>query len=164
MTTASPVNAIVAYDRNRLIGAGGGLPWDIPADRHHFFRTTKGSALVMGRRTYEGLVRENPGREPLPHRMKFVVAPLADLRYVRNLGQIGIAVEHARNTDRPVWVIGGGRTYRDALDLGLVDRIVASEIHGVYVGDTYFPALGPEWNEVSRQAGTAFDIVEYRRN
>ena len=53
---------IVAAARNGTIGAGGALPWHIPADLKRFKALTMGKAMVMGRKTFASLPGLLPGR------------------------------------------------------------------------------------------------------
>ncbi|MFX4794328.1 dihydrofolate reductase, partial [Acinetobacter baumannii] len=49
-----------------LIGVNGGLPWRLPKELHHFKETTMGQALLMGRKTFDGMNRRVlPGRETI---------------------------------------------------------------------------------------------------
>ena len=65
------------------------------------------------------------------------------------------------------FVIGGGRTYEQALPLA--DRILITEIDAEPRADTFFPAPDPgDWREVSREEriaadGTRFAWVDLRR-
>jgi dihydrofolate reductase len=43
---------VAAMDQNRIIGANGSLPWDIPEDREHFETLTRGKILIIGRKTF----------------------------------------------------------------------------------------------------------------
>jgi dihydrofolate reductase len=61
MDTA-PITLIVARARNGVIGRDGKLPWHIPADLKRFKALTMGSAMVMGRRTFDSLPGLLPGR------------------------------------------------------------------------------------------------------
>jgi len=56
--------AIVAMSLNRVIGAGGKIPWHLPEDFKWFKKMTMGNVIVMGRKTFEGL------GQPLPNRKK----------------------------------------------------------------------------------------------
>ena len=144
------LTAIAAVARNGVIGAGGHLPWNIPADMRHFRETTMGGALVMGRTTYDSLA----GR-PLPGREVFVVSR------VQGIG-LDDAIRAARATGRRVFIAGGEQIYRIAwpllteLDLTLVDAEPA--------GDRYFPAVDEaEWQEMSREPHDGFSFVTYQR-
>ena len=49
--------------KTHVIGKGGKLPWNIPAEMQFFKKTTMGKPIVMGRKTYESIGRPLPGRE-----------------------------------------------------------------------------------------------------
>ena len=49
----SMIRMIAACAHNRVMGAGGTLPWKIKADWDYFLNTTKKGVLIMGRRCYE---------------------------------------------------------------------------------------------------------------
>ncbi len=63
---------IVAMTRDGLMGRANALPWHWPADLRHFQRTTKGHAVVMGRRTFESLLENFGG--PLRDRENLVIS------------------------------------------------------------------------------------------
>src|SRR5215210_1358746 len=59
------VRMIWAEAHDRVIGAGGGIPWHIPGEQALFRQRTAGCTVVMGRATWESLperVRPLPGR------------------------------------------------------------------------------------------------------
>ena len=51
------ISMIAAMDKNRLIGNGPDIPWQMPVDRRHFRDMTIGKPVVMGRKTFETLKR-----------------------------------------------------------------------------------------------------------
>ena len=51
------VSMIAAMDKNRLIGNGPDIPWQMPVDRRHFRDMTLRKPVVMGRKTFETLKR-----------------------------------------------------------------------------------------------------------
>jgi dihydrofolate reductase len=57
--------AIAAMSLNRVIGAGGKIPWHLPEDFKWFKRLTSGNVIVMGRKTFESLGRPLPNRKNL---------------------------------------------------------------------------------------------------
>ena len=61
-----PITIVVARAKNGVIGRDGKLPWHIPADLKRFKALTMGSAMVMGRKTFESLPGAAP--RPPPHR------------------------------------------------------------------------------------------------
>ena len=122
---------IVARASNGVIGAGGTMPWHIPADLKFFKQTTTGHPVIMGWRTWESIGRPLPGRRnivlsrscPEPPAGAEVAASLEEA--LRMLGEAPRA-----------FVIGGAYTYREALPL--VTEAYVTEIDQAFEGDTYF--------------------------
>src|SRR6478672_8099944 len=56
------ITLVVARAENGVIGRDGNLPWHLPADLKRFKTLTMGSAMVMGRRTFDSLPGLLPGR------------------------------------------------------------------------------------------------------
>jgi len=56
------ITLVVARSLNGVIGREGKLPWHIPADLKRFKAITMGTAMIMGRRTFESLPGLLPGR------------------------------------------------------------------------------------------------------
>ena len=161
---APRVTLILARARNGVIGASGGLPWRLPEDLQFFKRTTMGHPIVMGRKTWESIGR------PLPGRRSVVVTRDRDFaasgaEVVHGLDE---AIERCADTDE-IFVIGGARLYADALPRA--DRLLLTEIHADFDGDTFLPAPALEvWSESSRERhpptdsrAFGFDFVDYRR-
>ena len=59
---------IVAYDKNRLIGNKGKIPWKIKGEQERFKFLTTSNIVIMGRKTYEEIGK------PLPNRINIVVS------------------------------------------------------------------------------------------
>jgi dihydrofolate reductase len=153
---------IVAYASNRVIGRDNALPWKLPGDLAHFKRTTLGSPIIMGRKTWESLGR------PLPGRKNIVIsrdpAYSAEGAYVVNTFDDAV---HACADTAVAYVIGGAQLYTQAL--ARAARIVATEVHADIPGDAYFPLLPSfAWRETARseqaaENGLAYAFVEYER-
>ena len=138
------ISIITAMDKNRLIGTGEGLPWNLPADLKHFFRLTLGKPVVMGRRTYETV------GEPLKNRINIV---LTRNRGYRAEGCVVVnSVEEALDvvqTHEEVMICGGAPIY--AQFLPRAERIYMTLVHHCFEGNTYFPAFNLEdWHEDKR--------------
>src|SRR5688500_14198271 len=56
------ITLVVARAQNGVIGRGGKLPWHIPADLKRFKALTMGTAMLMGRKTFDSLPGLLPGR------------------------------------------------------------------------------------------------------
>ena len=130
------ISIIVAYDRNRLIGRGGSMPWHIPGELRRFRALTQGNVVIMGRKTYESIGKALPGRINIVlSRGSFA----ADDCYTA--GSLAAALEMAEKNwpDREIFIGGGGEIYRQAMEI--TDVLYITEIDGEFAGDTYFPAF-----------------------
>jgi dihydrofolate reductase len=129
-------------DRNRLIGAGDGLPWRLPADMKYFKSVTMGKPVIMGRKTYETIGK------PLKGRHNIVLT--RDVAYRAP----GCTVVHspqaallAAGDAAEVMIIGGAEVYRRFLPKA--DRLYLTCIEAEFDGDTYFPQIASEhWQTV----------------
>ncbi|GAA1485577.1 dihydrofolate reductase [Brachybacterium fresconis] len=174
---------IWAQARDGVIGAGGAMPWHLPEDLKHFKRTTKGGPVVMGRRTWESFPATF---RPLPGRTNIVITSddsFADDGALRTR-TLDEALARARGflTSEPddssvptIWVIGGGRVYREAMDRA--DLLVVTEIDLQIDGDTTAPTIPadfrlaaadpdpsadrPSWH--TSRTGLRYRILTYRR-
>jgi len=156
---------IAAVARNGAIGRGNELLWKEPLDQRHFAATTRGHAVVMGRRTWESLP---PRFRPLPGRRNLVVT--RDAGYAAAGAETAASLEAALQRvagDTRVFVIGGAQLYAQAL--AQADELVLTEIDADLQGDAHFPAWDRQaFVETSREAhvgadGTRFAFATYRR-
>jgi dihydrofolate reductase len=126
-----PLSLIFAVGRNGAIGRNGGLPWDYPEDRKHFANTTRGHAVIMGRRTFDEV------GEPLPDRKNIVVSrtfePRPGVAVVKSLRE---ALDLAYSQDPSPFVIGGVKLFTEALPLAT--RAYVTEIPEAPQADTFF--------------------------
>ncbi len=135
------IGVIVACSENQVIGNAGDLPWHLPLDLKHFMQSTRGCAVIMGRKTYESL------DQPLPNRLNIVLSrsmddPGSDLvEITRDLDE---AIEIAKRSGRegPIWIAGGGEIYAQSMDR--VDLVVCTRIQTKIEGDTHFPVIDPD--------------------
>jgi len=69
---------------NRVIGAGGKIPWHLPEDFKWFQKTTMGNVIVMGRKTFESL------GQPLPNRKNLILTRIrsGSSKVIRNFRAI----------------------------------------------------------------------------
>lgn len=131
---------VVAHSRNRVIGREGELPWRLPTDLARFRELTTGHTVVMGRKTYESLPKRF---RPLPDRRNLVLSanPAFEAQGAEVFGDLDAALAAC---ERDCFVIGGGRTYADALPLA--QRVYATQVDCDVEGDAFFPELDErEW-------------------
>lgn len=155
--TAFSLALIVAMTADGVIGAAGGIPWDLPEDRRLFRRLTIGNTVIMGRVTYASLAG------PLPERHNLVVTrSTASLPGATVCPNLPAALETAARHGRPIFVIGGVELYREALPLA--DTLHISWVDGNFPGDRFFPPLDlSTWQVAETTAGRGFTHVVYHR-
>lgn len=153
---ADPVTIVVARARNGAIGRDGGLPWRIPADLKHFKAVTMGTAMVMGRRTFDSL----PGL--LPGRRHIVLT--RDPAWHAEGAETARSVEEALDAadGAPASVIGGAEII--ALFLARAEAVELTEVHDEPEADTFMPDFDrTEWREVSREDHPDYSFVRLER-
>jgi dihydrofolate reductase len=152
----SSITIVVARARNGAIGRNGGLPWRLPADLKHFKSVTMGSAMVMGRRTFDSL----PGL--LPGRRHIVLTRDPEWRAdgAETAGSVDEALALAAG--EPVSVIGGAEII--ALFLPRADAIELTEVDAEPEADTFMSEFHPaEWRETSREDNPGYSFVRLER-
>jgi dihydrofolate reductase len=139
------ITLVVARAQNGVIGKDGKLPWHISADLKRFKALTMGSAMIMGRRTFESL----PGL--LPGRRHIVLTRDHDWR--AEGAETAHTVEEALAIagSEPVSIVGGADIF--ALFLPIADRIELTEVLEDIPGDTSMPdpREAGEWREAARE-------------
>ncbi len=162
------ISLVVAYAKNGVIGRDNELPWYIPDDLKRFKQLTTNKTVVMGRNTYESIVRRLG--KPLPNRRNIVVS--GSLKGPIDGIEIAPSLEAAlklAEDDEEIVLIGGQRIFEEAIDKDLAKRIYATEIDADIEGDTYFPDLNPaHWQVKSTEDGASPDykykFVLYERD
>jgi len=141
--TKPPITLIVARAENGVIGRDGKLPWHLPADLKRFKALTMGTAMVMGRKTFESLPGLLPGRRHIVlTRDTQWSAPGAEIAHSPDA-----ALKLANN--EPVSVIGGSDVFQ--IFQGAADRIELTEVLENVPGDTTMPdpRASGAWEEIA---------------
>ena len=145
------IHLVVARAINGVIGRDGGLPWQLPADLRRFKALTLGTAMVMGRKTFESL----PGL--LPRRRHIVVT--RDRGWAAAGAEVTHSLPEAFALAQPdaISVIGGAEIF--ALAVHFADRIELTEVLAEVAGDTVMPDPRDSggWHEIAREAHAAED-------
>ena len=159
---------VVAQSANRVIGANNDLVWNLPADLKHYHQLIAGSWVIMGRRTFESEYGV------LPVQKTIVVTRQLDYstnesatKVVQSLTE-GIQWAASQGQEK-LFILGGGQIYKQAMPLA--DTIIATEVHGTFEGDTFFPHIPlSQWEVIGQQTYLAdaenshtFDIVFYKK-
>ena len=155
---------IVAVYDDWGIGRDGTQPIALSADRKFFRQTTKGTMVIVGRKT----LSDFPGGKPLPNRVNVVLTR-------GNVDTEGVVVCHSPEeaaelaaTAERAMVIGGGSIYRQMLPM--CDTAYITKVHATPVSDTFFHNLDedPAWKleEVllsGEENGIAYEMCLYKR-
>lgn len=134
------INIIVAASLNNAIGKDNKLLWRQSADLKRFKELTSGKTVVMGRKTFDSIGK------PLPNRRNVVITR----QEIKIEGcEVVHSLEDALKLDNEIFILGGGEIYQKSIILA--DKIFLTRILTEIEGDTYFPQLGDEWKEESKE-------------
>ena len=165
------VSLIVAMDLDRGIGRSNDLMWHLPKDMKFFKETTLGHIVVMGRKNYDSIPEKY---RPLVNRENVILTrntdfSAADCKVFHSLEN---CFEHYKNeTDRTVFIIGGGEIYRLALESNVINEMYITHVNKSYGAETFFPEFNlKEWRvetlmtqeqDVKHEA--SFTILKYTK-
>jgi dihydrofolate reductase len=151
------ISLIGATDELGGIGKNNELPWHLPSDLKRFKLSTMGHHVVMGRRTYEAIGRQLPGRVMIvvTHKNDY----FAEGCLVVN--SLGAAIDLAEvNFESELFIIGGGEIFKQAI--GIADKIYLTTVHTNVGADVFFPKFDPnEWEITSEENIIKIDNEDY---
>ncbi len=168
-TKTLPPIVIVAgmSHKDRAIGKDNDLLWHVPADMKRFKSLTLGHPVIMGRKTFESILKILG--KPLPGRTNIVVT--RDDQYKHE----GVIVAHSLDealrvaaVEEPseIHIGGGSELYRQVLPL--VSRLHITWFFDDKGGDTHFPDFADIFttkkeHPVQEHNGVEFQWVDYAR-
>jgi len=157
MTDIAAVVAAAASSRG--IGSNGNLPWRLAPDMKHFKKVTSTppspgltNAVIMGRKTWESIP---PKFRPLDGRTNIILTRQGNQSILsEDEDSVIIASSLEDATEKisalknvgSVFVVGGGQVYREALETGIVGRVIYTEVSNL-PQDLNFDAWFPELKE-----------------
>lgn len=125
--------AIVAHDKNLLIGNGLLIPWHIKEDFQHFKETTLNHTIIMGLNTYKSIGKALPNRKTIV--VNFEPVPeIMDAEVCTSLQEL---IEKYKDSKEEIFVCGGASIYRQLLPY--CQKLIISVVKGDYEGNIYFP-------------------------
>ncbi len=159
------ISSIQKLDRG--MGYENDLLFKISEDMKRFKDLTLGHPVIMGRRTWASLP---PKFRPLPGRTNIVITSQTegDFEGAVLAQNIESAIEEAKKLDENIFVIGGARTFEEALPYA--DELILTEIEGEKESDTFFPYFSDKFIETKTEGpfetadGIKYWFVEYKRN
>jgi len=144
------VSAIVAMDKNKVIGVNNKIPWYLPSDFRYFKRKTTEHHIIMGRKCFDSIGK------PLPNRTNIILTrnpyfiATSCLVYHSIEEALGFAYD---NDEEECFIIGGTEIYKlawpylDKLYITEVDTAVATKEDDEVI---YFPDFTmEEWGLIS---------------
>mgnify|MGYP001547839902 CR=1 FL=1 len=138
------LSMIAAMGNNRAIGLDNKMPWHLPADLKWFKKTTLGSPIIMGRKTYESI------GFPLPGRLNIILSRNTNLEIegCTVVNSLEAAIVEAAGVDE-IFITGGAHLYEKFLEDA--DTLYLTLIDHDFDGDTFFPDYTIyDWKEVER--------------
>ncbi len=156
------VSAIVAMDKNRVIGVNNEIPWYLPADFRYFKRKTMEHHIIMGRKCFDSIGK------PLPKRTNIILTRnpyfiATGCLVFHNLEEaLSLADE---NNEEECFIIGGTEIYK--LAWSYIDRLYITEVDMEVTPNqddqvVFFPEVNPkEWKEVSSNPKEADEKNEF---
>ena len=149
---------ICAMSENRVIGKNNTLPWRLPEDLKYFKRTTMGSSVIMGRKTWDSIGKVLPGRTNII----VTRSPTLQIERVKMALSVPEAIELAEHTalidgSDEAFIIGGAELYSEAMPFA--DRFYLTRVHAEVEGDTFLKSFDEAaWREISRKEYKKSDL------
>ena len=139
------ITIVIARAINGVIGKDGTLPWHIPGDLRRFKALTMGSAMIMGRKTFDSLPGILPGRRHIV----MTRDPDWTVEGTEVAHDVDGAIKLAGAT--PISVIGGAAIFE--LFEPIADKIELTEVIAEVDGDVSMPDLrsSERWREVASE-------------
>ena len=136
----------------------------LSADRKFFREMTKGTMVIVGRKT----LADFPGGKPLPNRVNVVMTRSPDpMEGVVTCHSPQEAAQLAATADKAM-VIGGGSVYKQLLPY--CTRAYVTRVGACPKSDTFFPNLdeSPDWQltrvlQEGQENGISYQMCLYQR-
>ncbi len=139
------ISIIAAMGKNKEIGIGNSLPWNLKEDLFYFKEKTMGKPVIMGQKTFESIGKPFSGRTNIilskDNNFTFQNCLIAE--------SIDDAIKKAGDV-KEIMVAGGASVYRQFLPLA--DRMYLTLIDSNFDADIFFPDFDvSEWIEIKRE-------------
>lgn len=161
------MKAIMAMDKNRVLGLNGKIPWYVKEDFKWFKEFTIGKKLIVGKNTFDTLPKLKD-RECL-----VIVKPQPSLDIVKNQhfvnqnGMTGKLVDFNQIVSmlnyEDLIVIGGAKTYEKFLPH--ITEFYVTHINEEHIGDTYMSKFEHMFNtfELLKEFEGGHKVIKYRK-
>lgn len=141
---------------NRALGLNGRLIYHIPEDLKRFKKITSGSAIIMGRKTFESI------GQVLPNRTNIIIT--RDPEYYVEDGEVVTSLEEALTKaedsgKKEIFIIGGGQIYQEAIKLA--DKLYLTVVEGSPEADVFFPDYS-DFTKIVSEESHASEGLKYK--
>ena len=158
------ISMIAAIGKNRELGRGNKLIWQIPSDLARFRKITAGHPIIMGRKTYESIGRV------LPNRTNIIIT--RDPNYKVEGAIVVNSIEEALKAGKAyyesteVFIIGGAQIY--ALGMPHANKLYLTKINAEAPNaDAFFPDYSEFKKVIRRESGKEnglrFEYIDLER-
>lgn len=156
------ISIVAAVSKNNVIGRENALPWYLPEDLKHFKELTTGKIVLMGRKTFESVIRRLG--QPLPNRLNIVITKDSNYKVPSEVivsNDLSRTIEDYK--DKDLFIIGGGQIFSQTIDKA--DTLYITHVEFESKGDSFFPEIDPAvWNKVEEEKHENFSFVKYQKN
>ena len=128
------ISLIAAVSENGVIGSDNHLPWRLSSDLQRFKALTMGHHLIVGRKTFQSIGRELPGRHMVVLSRDAAYRP-SGVKVARSLPE---ALDLVVGDDE-AFIGGGSELFKQALEH--VDRLYLTIVQAEVQGDSFFPDI-----------------------
>ena len=146
------INIIVSCDEEYGIGKDNKIPWTNKEDLKHFYNCTKGSCIVMGRKTWDSIPNK-----PLKNRENIVLSKSLISKSCKVFEEIDLLMEYIKKYDI-VWIIGGSYIYNLFIQKN-INYIYITIQKGIYNCDTFFPSILNDYQEIESRELNEFSTL-----
>lgn len=152
---------------DRGIGMKNGLLWHVPADLKRFKTLTLGHPVIMGRKTFESILKIIG--KPLPGRTTIVITrdTLYEHKGIRIAHSLEDAIKIAESENpKEIHIGGGAQLYEQALPF--TSRLHITWFDDQQEADTFFPPFEDDFKiktkyEPQEHKGLKFQWIDYIR-
>ncbi|MFA5297823.1 MAG: dihydrofolate reductase [Lutibacter sp.] len=150
------ITIIAAIAENNALGKGNKLIWYLPADLKRFKKSTLNHWVIMGRKTYESIVK------PLQNRTNILITRNKNYKAEGCIvvNSIEEAIQLAIKEDKNPFILGGAEIYKQAMPF--TDKLDLTFVHHKFDADVFFPEIDKTiWKETSREDFKADEKNKY---
>jgi dihydrofolate reductase len=141
------INIIAACcSNNNGIGYKGNLPWKyIKEDMIHFKQMTTNKTIIMGRCTWESIKQQ-----PLKNRKNIVLTSKNNIKVPQEVTIYNNFDDVIKDyIDKEIWVIGGEKLYKQALEHPNFNTLYLTRIMKDYPCDRFFPSIPKIYKKIT---------------